>query len=257
MDCIFFPMGWDLSTRWWWLWRNANWQGKPKYSEKTCPSATLSTTNTTWPDPGSNPGRHGGKPATNRLSYGTASIDCKLNNIHSFINGSMALLLGPGLFFSFVIFFTQTVGLLGRVVSPSQGRYLYTGQHKHRINAETNIHVLNGIRNYDPRVRASEDSSCLRPRGHCDRQIIVISLQYLYRKMNITDCSVRQAEARTEVHHSLLYSTFPDASHLGNTDVRTKCDVSQCLHVLFHRLGNFWPRWRHTSPETNAMSKPV
>jgi hypothetical protein len=49
-----------------------NWQGKPKYSEKTRPSATLSTTNLTWPDPGSNPGRRGGKPATNRLSYGAA-----------------------------------------------------------------------------------------------------------------------------------------------------------------------------------------
>jgi hypothetical protein len=45
---------------------NEDWQGKPKYSEKTCPSATLSTTNPTWPDPGSNPGRRGGKPATNR-----------------------------------------------------------------------------------------------------------------------------------------------------------------------------------------------
>jgi hypothetical protein len=28
---------------------------------------------TTWPDPGSNPGRRGGKPATNRLSYGAAT----------------------------------------------------------------------------------------------------------------------------------------------------------------------------------------
>jgi hypothetical protein len=27
----------------------------------------------TSPDPGSNPGRHGGKPATNRLSYGAAN----------------------------------------------------------------------------------------------------------------------------------------------------------------------------------------
>jgi hypothetical protein len=26
----------------------------------------------TWPDPHSNPGRRGGKPATNRLSYGAA-----------------------------------------------------------------------------------------------------------------------------------------------------------------------------------------
>jgi hypothetical protein len=59
----------------WWLWSswwNENWQVKPKYTEKTCPSATLSTTSPTWPDLGSNPGRRGGNPATNRLSYGTA-----------------------------------------------------------------------------------------------------------------------------------------------------------------------------------------
>jgi hypothetical protein len=55
----------------WWLWNNqlnVNWQGKLKYLEKTCPIATLSTTNPTWPDPGSNLGRHGGKLVTNRLS---------------------------------------------------------------------------------------------------------------------------------------------------------------------------------------------
>jgi hypothetical protein len=63
-----------------WLWgwriirRNKDWQGKPKYSEKTCPSATLSTTNPTWPDPGFNAGRRGGKPATNRLSYDAAKV---------------------------------------------------------------------------------------------------------------------------------------------------------------------------------------
>jgi hypothetical protein len=54
---------------WWWSWWNENWQGKPKFSGKTCPSATLSTTNPTWPDPG----RRGGKPAINRLSYGAAT----------------------------------------------------------------------------------------------------------------------------------------------------------------------------------------
>jgi hypothetical protein len=32
----------------------------------------LSTTNPTWPDPGSNPDCRSGKPATNCLSYGTA-----------------------------------------------------------------------------------------------------------------------------------------------------------------------------------------
>jgi hypothetical protein len=30
----------------------------------------------TWPDPGSNPGCRGSKPATNLLSYGTASVWC-------------------------------------------------------------------------------------------------------------------------------------------------------------------------------------
>jgi hypothetical protein len=62
--------------RWWWVWSgrwNENWQVKPKYADKTYPSATLSTTNPTWPpDLDSNPGHRGGKPATNRLSYGTA-----------------------------------------------------------------------------------------------------------------------------------------------------------------------------------------
>jgi hypothetical protein len=52
---------------------------KMNYLEKTCPSATLSTTNPTWPDLGSNPGRRGGKPATNRLSYGTALVRTNYN----------------------------------------------------------------------------------------------------------------------------------------------------------------------------------
>jgi hypothetical protein len=56
----------------WWMWNsrwNENWQEKPKYSWKTCPIATLSTINLSWSDLGSNPGRRGGKSATNRLSY--------------------------------------------------------------------------------------------------------------------------------------------------------------------------------------------
>jgi hypothetical protein len=69
---------------WLWWWRicwNEDSQGKPKYSEETCPSATSSTTNPTWPDPGLNPGRRGGKSATNRLSYGTVST-LTLINLH-------------------------------------------------------------------------------------------------------------------------------------------------------------------------------
>jgi hypothetical protein len=53
---------------------NGNCQGKLKYSEKTCPSATLSTTNPTYIDLGLNPGHRNGKPATNSLSYGTGFV---------------------------------------------------------------------------------------------------------------------------------------------------------------------------------------
>jgi hypothetical protein len=90
---FFLGMGWDLSPlgmsatkwavvrapsdRWRWVsssqW-NENWQGKPKYSEKTCPNATLSITNSTWLDLGLNPGRRGGKLAANHLSYSTANL---------------------------------------------------------------------------------------------------------------------------------------------------------------------------------------
>jgi hypothetical protein len=57
--------------------------------------------------------------------------------------------------------FRQSVGLLGRVISPSQGLYLNAGQHKHRINT-LNIHTRSGIRIHDHSFRTSEDSSCLR-----------------------------------------------------------------------------------------------
>jgi hypothetical protein len=74
----------------------------------------------------------------------------KLSNLFIIDSLLVALqpLLGPGAFFSSVVIFTQAVGLVGRVISPSKGRYLHTRQHKHRINAHTNIHALSGTRSY-------------------------------------------------------------------------------------------------------------
>jgi hypothetical protein len=60
-----------------------------------------------------------------------------------------------------------SVVLLGRGISPSQGRYLHTKEHKHRVNAQTSM----------PRVgfelTAGEDGSCIRQRDHCDRHIYI------------------------------------------------------------------------------------
>jgi hypothetical protein len=84
--------------------------------------------------------------------------------IFPMISENMRCVLNANLHMTQVIF-SQTVGLLGRVINPSQGRYLHTGQHKHRINAHTNIHALSGIRTHDPSVQTSEGSSCLWPRA--------------------------------------------------------------------------------------------
>jgi hypothetical protein len=48
--------------------------GETEVLGENLPSATLSTTNPTWIDPGANPGLRGERPATNRLSHGTAPV---------------------------------------------------------------------------------------------------------------------------------------------------------------------------------------
>jgi hypothetical protein len=65
--------------------------------------------------------------------------------------------------------FRQLVGLLGRRISPTQGLYLHRPTQCRKTR--THIHTSGGIRTHDPSVRTTEDSTCLRPLGHCDRFI--------------------------------------------------------------------------------------
>jgi hypothetical protein len=58
----------------------------------------------------------------------------------------------------------QSVGLLGRGISPTQGRYLHT--HRIKVGKHQCLEWDSNPRSF----RASEDTSCLRPRGHCDRR---------------------------------------------------------------------------------------
>jgi hypothetical protein len=81
------PMAYCVSPGCLWSWRNwwNDWQGKPKCSEETCPSAVLSTTNPTC-CPYANPGRHDGKPASNRWAAVRPSAKVCLDSIriHSY-----------------------------------------------------------------------------------------------------------------------------------------------------------------------------
>jgi hypothetical protein len=49
-----------------------------------------------------------------------------------------------------------------------------TTQTQNKCIHALNIHTLSGIRTHDPSTRASEDSSCLRQRSHCDRPLTIV-----------------------------------------------------------------------------------
>jgi hypothetical protein len=54
-----------------------------KTQRKPYPIGNLSTTNTTYTDPGANPGLRCGRPVTNRLSHGTANSQVNIrSNYH-------------------------------------------------------------------------------------------------------------------------------------------------------------------------------
>jgi hypothetical protein len=96
---------------------------------------------------------------------------------HSFINDSTAICWTPGLFFSFVIFFTQTPWMSDQPVDKPLPTHRATQTQNKRAQTHP---CLEWIRTHDPR----EDSSCLEPRGHRDRQHHII-LQIILKCPNI------------------------------------------------------------------------
>jgi hypothetical protein len=66
-----FPRWYEFGER---RWNDILTRENRRTPRKTCPSATLSTTNPTWIDPGAKPGLRSERPATNDLSHGTAHL---------------------------------------------------------------------------------------------------------------------------------------------------------------------------------------
>jgi hypothetical protein len=90
-------------------------------------------------------------------SIGTRIPFSRLLNPHTLISVSYValLLLGLGRFFC-LLFYTQSVGILGRWNSLSQGLYLHTGENQE--NNRRDIHSSSGIRTRYPSTRAGEDN---------------------------------------------------------------------------------------------------
>jgi hypothetical protein len=72
-------------------WWNDIFAGETEELGENLPSATLSTTNPTWIDPGANPGLRGERPATNHLSHSTAlmCLLCLLKLVPVFVYQSV------------------------------------------------------------------------------------------------------------------------------------------------------------------------
>jgi hypothetical protein len=105
------------------------------------------------------------------------SITLNYKHLLIFIHSSMSLqpFVGPWPLLQFRNLF-YTDGRIPWTSDQSIARPLPTHRTTQTQNerTHTDIHALRGIRTHDPSIRASEDSSCLRPRGRCDRQYLPI-----------------------------------------------------------------------------------
>jgi hypothetical protein len=152
-----------------------------------------------------------------------------------FFSISLPAQSGPRPLIQFRNYFSQTVGLLGRVISPSQGPYLHTGQHKQNKRIHTpNIHAFSGIRTHDP-------ISCLRLRGYSHRAIQIKSADFT-------------SETRALNFWTLTYAHM--WSSLSSSTL-TFCEPTLCLRIfetlciLFYSIFSFlsapaYVSWKHT-----------
>jgi hypothetical protein len=109
-----------------------------------------------------------------RIKVWTRSFSLNITNKSPLVkSSSFSLFLVPFSGVGFFLFYfllmdllRHLVGLLGQGISPAP-RPLST----HR-ETQTHIHAPSKIRTCDPNVRAAEDSTCLRPRGHWDRPLV-------------------------------------------------------------------------------------
>jgi hypothetical protein len=101
---------------------------------------------------------------TKRNSYSTPNYNGYFFPWHCSPNLGLGLPPWNSLFHFSFLDLRQLLGLLGLVISSSQGLSTQKNAHTETLN----IHALSRIQTHDPGFRASEDSACLRPLGNRD-----------------------------------------------------------------------------------------
>jgi hypothetical protein len=85
--------------------------------------------------------------------------------------------------FSVSWYFTQSVGLLGRDISPSPGRYLRTGQHEYRIKAHRHPRLKWYL---NPRSQSLSERKTVHVLHHAATVIRYMNLQVYYNIYRVT-----------------------------------------------------------------------
>jgi hypothetical protein len=141
-------------------------------------------------------------------------LDCNL------IIFFMALLpsVGPWPLFSFLILCTG--GRTPWTGNQPVARPLATHRTTQRQNKRTkyrHIHASSGIRTHDYSVRASEDSSCLRPRGHCDRHLITYDMKRNQGSIGLNKTLSRTIKEMLSLKTHLLLISAISLNHIHAT----------------------------------------
>jgi hypothetical protein len=155
----------------------------------------------------------------NSLSIIKKEVFCELGNectASVFFQWLFQPIRGPGLLFSSLIIFidSRTPWTSDQPVARPLPKHRATQSQNKRIHTP-NVHALSRIRTHDPSVRASEDSSWLRPRGYSDRHSFRIGKEifwpdkWLYLiEILLSECPVRTIANRgpEQVRHTALFT---------------------------------------------------
>jgi hypothetical protein len=140
---------------------------------------------------------------------------------------------GPRPLIQFRNHFSQTVRILGRVISPSQGRHLHTGQHKHRIthtklpylewdsNPRSQLHVLdraatvtrlnnnnnNNTAKYMSKITTYEPKTAVKPssQAFCSPSAHARNLSYLSYSFGATKGTETHPLIQKKIYFLKLY----------------------------------------------------
>jgi hypothetical protein len=102
-----------------------------------------------------------------------------------------------------------------------------------------NIYVLSGVRNHDPSVRENKDSSCLRPRGYCDRRLNELQIN----KYNVRFLGL-----------SLVRVNW-SASHMDHFTVRERATGAYCTGGSVINMANILFLGRESNPSSSVVHR--